>query len=58
MVEPGRVEKLCSKDNGTRAWTPATRSATAAAGKRSCNAVTSWQNRRAMLAENSRKGRG
>jgi hypothetical protein len=25
MVETGIVESLCSKDNGVRAWTPATR---------------------------------
>jgi two-component system, OmpR family, phosphate regulon sensor histidine kinase PhoR len=43
---------------GARAWQHSTRSATAAAGKRSCNAVLSWQNRRAVPAGDSRKGRG
>jgi hypothetical protein len=28
----GRVERLCSKDNGAGAWTPATRSAMAVLG--------------------------
>ncbi len=50
--------QLLSKDSWAREWKHATRSATAAAGKRSCNAVSTWQNRRAMLTGNSRKGRG
>jgi hypothetical protein len=57
----GRVEKLCSKPSGARAWTPDTRSAMApgspAAGKQSCNAAISRQDRCAMLAEDSREAR-
>jgi hypothetical protein len=43
MVGTDRVERLCSKDSGASVWKHATRSATAAARKRSCNAVISWQ---------------
>jgi len=50
MVGTGSVEKLCSKDNGERAWIPATRSAMAvigfpAVGKQSCIAAISRQDR-------------
>jgi len=47
--------QLLSKDSGARAWKHATRSATSAARKRSCNALISWQNRRATLAGNCGK---
>ena len=59
----GRVEKLRSKDNGARVWTPATRSALAmpgspAAGRRRRNAAISWQGRGARLGGDSGIGRG
>ena len=56
MVEGQSMGQLSSKHSGARAWKHATRSATAAAGKRSYNAVISWQNRRSMLAGHRRRG--
>jgi hypothetical protein len=55
MVGGQSMRQLLSKDSGAKAWKHAGRSATAAAGKRSCIAVISWQNRRAMLTETAGK---